>query len=303
MAFGRALAVVVMTAAALAVTVTPAAAQSQVGTVDTHGCDGAPTWTLGVRTYGLEPTTKLPETIGQIDEFAQTVGAASGCGVRIHADVFTMPGTFAGYPRDADEFRQRFDAGFYVYPARGDESYVGETDYQDANFPAGGLRGQPYKSTLTHEWLHIVAAFYRDGHWPARTNEGDVVHQAVQLGYPNTAEGWITFYSDLVGGRAAGYGLTHDQWGYWGTPLRPLHRSEQLGVVYDRTAGLIRLLGLPEVFAGRLQGSLAGTTETLPLTFTHSARERQWQAKVTAPAGRYRVCVSADGDERYVITH
>lgn len=296
----------------VAVAVPTASAQTLLGHFATAGCEGAPAWRIGLRVYDLDRSQKVPDVLDQFNQYVQNVGSASECGVRIEADAFYMDGQHwnGQFPADAEAFRRSYDAGFYVYPASGQEDFVGQTDYHDAQFPAGPVGGQPYLSTFTHEWLHIVVHFYDQANWPAETPQGDdAVHMNGVFGYPPTFDGIMSYLADLMTGRvgAQHYGMQHDQWAYWGTPLHPLHLPREdvaLEINEDLPGGHVEINVVGDGFQEPLQGKVIDRrTGAQVRTFTVSPRAQSnfWPAHYRKlEPGFYRTCVSYPGSERFL---
>lgn len=235
----------------------PARAETFVGSVATPGCESALTWRIGVRIYEIDRDAKAQRTLENLGEYAANVGAYSECAVRVHADVFYMDGQPwpGNYPRDAAEFRKRYDSGFYVYLTRG-ETWVGATNLSDAEFPAvADLNGHPNWVVFMHEWLHIVAGFYKQANWPPNTDKGDIVHQQQAHGYALDYEATQTYFADILTGRVGpnGYGMRREQWTFWGTPLAPLNQPPTSRETTGRRTDARNLVGAEKISRRRLQ--------------------------------------------------
>jgi len=212
----------------------PASAQTPSHTFVTPGCAGAPTWTFAFPLYfrdahgrQLDRERKLVEVLPRIEQFASWVGEFSECGVRASVDVYDMADaawpTDRRRPANVSTLLENHDTAFFMYPARGDEPFVGQTDYSTAIFPAplGDPGGQPYPITMVHEWLHIVHSFCttRAGvDWP----RGDVHADFASYGYEQNYQGALDFYRDLMRGSVPEngrlLGMRREQWSRCGTP-------------------------------------------------------------------------------------
>jgi len=177
----------------------------------------------------------------EAQEFADTVGKFSECGIRVEIDLYDMgdesyDGDVGGAAPDDVSFLRagRYDSAFYVFPYDG-VAYYGWTDYPVGELSSSSYfphsmqenvgEAQAWSLFLMHEWLHEVVGFYHHVSWPA-----DDVHGALAHGYRSREYGEFVnpdFFRDMMRGKVEEngelLGIRPDQYAYFGVPTMPEH--------------------------------------------------------------------------------